>query len=283
MAKLDTNPLTLIVSESLDPRVRKKLEAQQQAEVMTHKEFALSVENAEDLANVEKPKDEPQPNPPAAPATTPPPVENTPAATPAPEAPAADTTTPPAAPATPPAQPAAPPATTPAPAPAAAEPVPTPAPAPQAGAQPAPAASGAAPAAAPAGGGEDDDLSTAFESYGHDLDFLAHVLGVKKPAMESQQQDEDIANENTKSYIHVKAGENGIDRRTSLAIQQIQDPNNVIAVIEEDGVDNVEDLARLRSYAKTLEGRGARVFNNVDDSIDYLNDVYNEMTGKTES
>ena len=38
--KLDVAPLTVIVSEGLDPRVRRKMEAEQQADVKTYQNLS---------------------------------------------------------------------------------------------------------------------------------------------------------------------------------------------------------------------------------------------------
>lgn len=269
MSKLDTSPLTVVVSESLDPRVKKKLEAQQQADVLTHKEFAEQMEINEDLANMQKPKKEPQATPPAEPAEQKPAAEDDPNAKQQP-APATQTPQPTPAPAANPTPPAGNDAQQ------NNQPAPTP-----------PAAKPAEPTQQPANNNQpadsnDEDLSTAFESATHNLDFLAHSLGVKF-AMESQQQDADLAEQNVKNFIHISADQTGIDRKTSLAIQQLQDPNNAVVVIDEVGVKDAESLARLRSYGKTLAGRGAKVFNSLDDSIDYLNEVYDELTGNNQS
>ena len=51
-SKIDIAPLTLVVSEALDPRVRRKLEAEQQADVKTYKELTRSLEVQEDLNKI---------------------------------------------------------------------------------------------------------------------------------------------------------------------------------------------------------------------------------------
>ena len=120
--KIDISPLTVVVSEALDPRVRRKLEAEQQADVKTYEELTRSMQVQEDLNKIRQQvdsKDDDEADPFKQPEAT----ENT-------------------APAQEPANPA------PAPAP---EATPAPAPAPEAGAQPAAApATTEQPAAAPA-------------------------------------------------------------------------------------------------------------------------------------
>ena len=127
--KIDISPLTVVVSEALDPRVRRKLEAEQQADVKTYEELTRSMQVQEDLNKIRQQvdsKDDDEADPFKQPEAT----ENT-------------------APAQEPANPA------PAPAPEA-----TPATTPEAGAQPAPAPAtteqpaAAAPAPAPAAGAD---------------------------------------------------------------------------------------------------------------------------------
>ena len=50
--KIDISPLTVVVSEALDPRVRRKLEAEQQADVKTYEELTRSMQVQEDLNKI---------------------------------------------------------------------------------------------------------------------------------------------------------------------------------------------------------------------------------------
>ena len=102
-SKLDIAPLTVIVSDALDPRVRRKLEAEQQADVKTYEEMTRHMEMQDDLAKI---KDEvASKGDESDPFDKPEPVENTvPQQQPAAPAPAENPATPeatPAAPATP--------------------------------------------------------------------------------------------------------------------------------------------------------------------------------------
>lgn len=56
--KLDVAPLTVIVSEGLDPRVRRKMEAEQQADVKTYQEMTRDMEVQEDLNKIKQEVDE---------------------------------------------------------------------------------------------------------------------------------------------------------------------------------------------------------------------------------
>ena len=52
--KIDIAPLTVIVSEGLDPRVRRKMEAEQQADVKTYQEMTRDMEVQEDLNKIKQ-------------------------------------------------------------------------------------------------------------------------------------------------------------------------------------------------------------------------------------
>lgn len=118
--KIDISPLTVVVSEALDPRVRRKLEAEQQADVKTYEELTRSMQVQEDLNKIRQQvdsKDDDEADPFKQPEAT----ENTaPAQEPANPAPAPAPEATPAATPEAGAQPAAAPTQSPTPSPAAA-------------------------------------------------------------------------------------------------------------------------------------------------------------------
>ena len=266
--KLDIAPLTLIVSDALDPRVRRKLEAEQQADVKTYEEMTRSMQMQEDLTKIKQeveengeesdPFKQPEATEEQVPQDTP--AEPTPAADPAPaEQPAA-----PAEGQAQPAQPATPPAEGQAPAAQAAAPA---------------AAPAEATPAAPAEG--EEDLSAAFESYGQGLpkDIVRRVLKdyIK---MESSDVESTGELEHIKNFVYINLGSNEVNGDTLESVQTIRDPENTIVVINEDTSPSADVTLRARQVAEQLSNRGVVVFYDADEAVNYLNELYDVVSGR---
>lgn len=265
--QLDVAPLTLIVSDALDPRVRRKLEAEQQADVKTYEEMTRTMQMQEDLTKIKQEVEEngEESDPFKQPEAT---EEQVPEAAPAEAAPAAD------------------------PAPAeqadAAQPANTDqsqqpqqqAPAEQPQQQPAPAAEQQQPAAADAGGA-DEDLSSAFESYGSGLpkDLVRRVLKdyIK---MESSDVESTGELEHIKNFVYINLGSNEVDGDTLESVQTIRDPENTIVVINEDTSPSADVTLRARQVAEQLSNRGVKVFYDADEAVNYLNELYDVVSGR---
>lgn len=266
--KLDIAPLTLIVSDALDPRVRRKLEAEQQADVKTYEEMTRSMQMQEDLTKIKQeveengeesdPFKQPEATEKQVPQDTP--AEPAPAADPAPaEQPAA-----PAEGQAQPAQPATPPAEGQAPAAQAAAPA---------------AAPAEATPAAPAEG--EEDLSAAFESYGQGLpkDIVRRVLKdyIK---MESSDVESTGELEHIKNFVYINLGSNEVNGDTLESVQTIRDPENTIVVINEDTSPSADVTLRARQVAEQLSNRGVKVFYDADEAVNYLNELYDVVSGR---
>ena len=266
--KLDIAPLTLIVSDALDPRVRRKLEAEQQADVKTYEEMTRSMQMQEDLTKIKQEVEEngEESDPFKQPEAT---EEQVPQNTPAEPAPAADPAPAeqPAAPAegqAQPAQPATPPAEGQAPAAQAAAPA---------------AAPAEATPAAPAEG--EEDLSAAFESYGQGLpkDIVRRVLKdyIK---MESSDVESTGELEHIKNFVYINLGSNEVNGDTLESVQTIRDPENTIVVINEDTSPSADVTLRARQVAEQLSNRGVKVFYDADEAVNYLNELYDVVSGR---
>lgn len=266
--KLDIAPLTLIVSDALDPRVRRKLEAEQQADVKTYEEMTRSMQMQEDLTKIKQEVEEngEESDPFKQPEAT---EEQVPQDTPAEPAPAADPAPAeqPAAPAegqAQPAQPATPPAEGQAPAAQAAAPA---------------AAPAEATPAAPAEG--EEDLSAAFESYGQGLpkDIVRRVLKdyIK---MESSDVESTGELEHIKNFVYINLGSNEVNGDTLESVQTIRDPENTIVVINEDTSPSADVTLRARQVAEQLSNRGVKVFYDADEAVNYLNELYDVVSGR---
>lgn len=257
--KIDVAPLTVVVSEALDPRVRRKLEAEQQADVKTYEELTRSIQVQEDLNKIRQEVDSKDDDE-ADPFKQPEAVENAaPAQAPAAPAPAP---APEAAPATPPAT---------AEQPAAA----------QAPAEGQPAEAAAAPAAGGEEAGDSEDLSAAFESHGTNLpkDLVRRVVK-NYLAMESSDSEPTGELEHIKVFVFVDLSKNAVSGDTLESVQTLRDPENTIVVINEQDADNADTTLRARRIAQQLADRGARVFYNIDEATDYLNELYDIVSGR---
>lgn len=263
--KIDIAPLTIVVSEALDPRVRRKLEAEQQADVKTYEELTRSMQVQEDLNKIRQEVDEKDDDE-ADPFKQPEATEN--------EAPAQAPANPEPAPAT---------AAAPAPAAAPTQPAPAAAPAPadNGGQAPAPAEQ-AQPAAQPAEGeGESEDLSAAFETHGTNLpkDLVRRVVK-NYLALESGDSESVGELEHIKSFVFVDLGENAVSGDTLESVQTLRDPENTIVVINEKDSKDADTTLRSRRIAEQLADRGARIFYNLEEATNYLNELYDIVSGR---
>ena len=266
--KLDVAPLTVIVSEGLDPRVRRKMEAEQQADVKTYQEMTRDMEVQEDLNKIKQEVDKKGEE--SDPFKEPESVENQTAQ--------ADAANP---------APATEPATQPD---ASQQPAQQPAPADnsqqQQQAQPAAPADAAGQSPAPAAGNDantgegDDDLSSAFESHGMNLppDLLRRVL---KDYIKMESGDHDIGSlDHIKTFVYVDLGQNNVKGDTLESVQTLRDPENTIIVINEDGSPSADTTLRARKVAETLSNRGVKVFYDLDEAMDYLNELFDVVSGR---
>lgn len=253
-SKLDIAPLTVIVSEALDPRVRRKLEAEQQADVKTYEEMTRQMEMQDDLAKI---KDEvASKGDESDPFDKPEPVENTvPQQQPATPAPAENPT-----PATPAETPAAP-------APAEGTPAP---------------ATPAVPAAEPAPAEGEEDLSSAFESYGNPISKDLLRLKVLKEYIKMESSDVDSTGEleHIKTFVYIDLATNSMKGDTLESVQTIRDPENTIVVINEKSSPDADTTLKARSIAEQLSNRGVTVFYDPEEAINYLNELYDVVSGR---
>lgn len=274
--QLDVAPLTLIVSDALDPRVRRKLEAEQQADVKTYEEMTRTMQMQEDLTKIKQEVEEngEESDPFKQPEAT---EKQVPEAAPAEAAPAAD-----------PAPAEQPNAAQPADANQSQQPQQQAAPdqsqqqpAADANNQPAPAADQQQQPAADNAGGDDEDLSSAFESYGSGLpkDLVRRVLKdyIK---MESSDVESTGELEHIKNFVYINLGSNEVDGDTLESVQTIRDPENTIVVINEDTSPSADVTLRARQVAEQLSNRGVKVFYDADEAVNYLNELYDVVSGR---
>ncbi len=262
--KLDIAPLTIIVSDALDPRVRRKMEAEQQADVKTYEEMTKSMEMQEDLNKIKQEVEDKgeendpfkQPKPTEEDAAQQQPAEPQPAANPAPAEQQSTEQTPPAD--------------------QSQQPNPAEGQQQQQAATPAPA-----PAADAASAEGEEDLSSAFEDHVMDLpkDLVRRVLKdyIKMESSESESTGE---LEHIKNFVYIDLGSNNVGGDTLESVQTLRDPENTIVVFNENSSPNADTTLRARKIAEQLSNRGVKVFYDVDEALTYLNEIYDVVTGR---
>lgn len=264
--KLDIAPLTLIVSDALDPRVRRKLEAEQQADVKTYEEMTRTMQMQEDLTKIKQEVEEngeendPFEQPEA--------VEDT-AQQQQPEEQPADANQPQQA------------EQQPAPEQQQQQPEQQQQPAPDANAQQ-PAQSAEQPQQTNEdAGGDDEDLSSAFESYGAGLPKnLIHRVLKDYIKMESSDVESTGELEHIKNFVYINLGDNEVGGDTLESVQTLRDPENTIVVINEDSSPSADVTLRARQVAEQLSNRGVKVFYDADEAVNYLNELYDVVSGR---
>lgn len=259
-SKLDIAPLTIVVTDALDPRVRRQLEAEQQGDVKTYEELTKQMEMQEDFSKIKKevedngdetdPFEQPEPTE----NNAPPPETQQNAQQP-------DQTQTPASNDTQEAQP----------------------PAEQ---QSAPEAGTESPQnpATPQNdnAGDEEDLSSAFESHGTNIpvDLVRRVV---KDYIKMESSDAESVGEleHIKTFVYIDLGTNTVSGDTLESVQTLRDPENTIVVINEATSPDANTTLKARSVAEQLTNRGVKVFYDVDEAINYLNDLYDVVSGRT--
>lgn len=258
--KLDIAPLTIVVTDALDNRVRRQLEAEQQADVKTYEELTKEMQMREDLSKIKdevenENKDDTDPfeNPESTEQPPQDPVENpTPAQNPSDDGQQQQ-------------QEQQPPATN---------------NDQQQPEQQADTGNQNQEQQPPAEGG-DEDLSSAFENHGMNLpkDLVKRVVKdyIK---MESSETESVGELDHIKTFVYIDLSNNGVDGETMESVQTLRDPENTIVVINESSSPDADTTLKARSVAQQLTNRGVKVFYNLDEAINYLNDLYDVITGR---
>lgn len=125
-------------------------------------------------------------------------------------------------------------------------------------------------------GGEDpfNDDNVNFEAF-------AGILGFSYKS-ESAAQTEDSDLPPIKTVVYVKAGDQGVDNRTSAIVATIEDPENTVVILDQSEVAEVEAKLQFKALTKQLQSRGIMVCESIDQAVEYLNQVYDEVSGKAE-
>lgn len=127
------------------------------------------------------------------------------------------------------------------------------------------------------GSGEEDpfgDDNVNFESF-------ASILGFNYKTEDASQTD----NPETpplKNVVMINGSDRGVDQRTSAVVAMIEDPENTVVIMDTSEVAEVEAKMEFKALMKQLQTRGIMVVDSVDQAVEYLNNVYDEIAGKSE-
>lgn len=320
-------PMIVVVSDALDPRIHRQLQAQLQSEMMTISQIDSEVKNQEASENIKQQldsvKDESEFDDGAKPTTTPPAVEDQKATEVKPDAttpptPAENTPVPPATPeqsgdaAKPTAnedpfgtegdskEPTPPsdnqkPVEQPKPTSTADEngddpfgtqapqqfdennqqpkpdQNPAPTPPPQVAEQPKDNQPKPTPDGKPADGEDPFTDGTTFESF-------AGILGLTYKQEDAAPQTKSETPP-LKQLVYIRGTDQGVDQRTSAVVASLEDPQNTVVVVDTSDIGEVEAKMQFSSLKKQLQARGITVVETTEQAVDYLNDVYEQMSG----
>lgn len=129
--------------------------------------------------------------------------------------------------------------------------------------------------------GGDEDLESIFEHHGSPRPREDYMRGLVKNYLALESSDGDVPElEHIKCFVHVDLGRNRADDKSLAAVQSLKDPENTIAYISEELSPNAESTLRSRAAAEALSGRGVKVFYDLEQVIDYLNELYDVVSGR---
>lgn len=127
------------------------------------------------------------------------------------------------------------------------------------------------------GNGEEDpfgDDNVNFESF-------SSILGYSyKTEDASQTSDPDMPP--MKNVVVINGSDRGVDQRTSAVVAMIEDPENTVVILDTSEVAEVEAKMEFKALMKQLQTRGIMVVSSIDQAVEYLNNVYDEIAGKSE-
>lgn len=124
---------------------------------------------------------------------------------------------------------------------------------------------------------EADD--TVFESV---LNSLRGPITLKTLKKESVSVDNpQTKNTNLpplKQLSVVKGSDAGVDDRTAAVLGTFEDPNNLVVVLDVTEVSEIKAKMEFQNLKKNLQEKGILVTETLDEAIDYLNQVYDELS-----
>lgn len=131
------------------------------------------------------------------------------------------------------------------------------------------------------GDGGDDPFTSDNINFEDFAPAFAHERGYKsKPKMESEAQTSESKLPPLKVIVYVKATDRGVDDRTSAVIASIEDPENTVVILDQSGVAEASAKMEFKSLMRQLQSRNVMVVDSVDAAVEYLNNVYDQLSGQ---
>lgn len=83
-----------------------------------------------------------------------------------------------------------------------------------------------------------------------------------------------------KRLVVVTGTNAGVDQKTYSTVGTLEDPKNTVVVLDRTAVDEVDIKIQFDNLKDTLQKEGVMVVDNLNDGIDYLNTIYEQLPKK---
>ena len=123
-----------------------------------------------------------------------------------------------------------------------------------------------------------NDGSDPFTDDSPTFEAFAGILGLEYKQEDASSQTK-AETPPLKQLVYIRASDQGVDQRTSAVIATLEDPQNTVVVIDLSDVGEVESKMQFSSMKKQLQERGITVLESIDQAIEFLNDVYEQISG----
>ena len=80
-----------------------------------------------------------------------------------------------------------------------------------------------------------------------------------------------------KRLLYIRGTDRGVDDRTNIIISTIEDPENTVVIVDLSDVGEVQAKMEFGNCKKQMQEKNIMVFDTVDEATDYLNDVFEQL------
>lgn len=122
------------------------------------------------------------------------------------------------------------------------------------------------------------DTKDPFTDETPTFEAFAGILGLSYKQEDAQNQTK-AETPPMKQFVYLRGTDQGVDQRTSAVVAALEDPQNTVVVIDLSDVGEVESKMQFSSLKKQLQERGITVVETVEQAVDFLNDVYDQISG----
>lgn len=133
------------------------------------------------------------------------------------------------------------------------------------------------PKEAPVASNQTEDDSDPFADDTPSFESFGSIFGIN---FKKEDADEGPVLPPMKQVLVIKGTDAGVDSRTASAIAAVVDPENTVAIVDTDAVVEIDAKLEFESAKKQMQQRGITVLDNVGQAIDFLNDVYEQIAAK---